>query len=148
MILVSACLSGINCRYDGRNACKEEIMRLVREGKAIPVCPEQLGGCPTPRPAAEIRGGTGADVLDGRARVINLNGEDVTQNFIRGAEETLLIARMVKAKKAILKSKSPSCGFGVIRDGTFTGGYRKGNGVTAELLAREGIVIADENGAP
>lgn len=144
MIIVSACLAGINSKYNGGNNICWEIEELVKEGKAIPVCPEQLGGCPTPRPAAEIQGGTGKDVLEGKAKVINKNGEDVTQKFIKGAEEALKIAHCCGAHTAILKSGSPSCGCGVIYDGSFTGKKAPGNGVTAELLLKNGIRVLEE----
>jgi uncharacterized protein YbbK (DUF523 family) len=145
MILVSACLCGINCKYNGGNNLDPRILKLFKEGRAIPVCPEQLGGQSTPRPAHEIVKGTGADVLDGRARVLGPGEtDDVTHEFIRGAEETLKIARECDAKVAILKARSPSCGFGSIYDGTFSGSKRKGNGVTAELLARNGIRVYTE----
>lgn len=141
MIIVSACLAGINCRYDGGNNLNKEIRDMVVRGEAMPVCPEQLGGCPTPRPPVEILKGTGADVLDGRCRVVKKDGNDVTQQFIKGANEVLKIAKLIGAKKAILKSKSPSCGFGKIYDGTFEGVLAEGNGVTAELLKRNGIEV-------
>lgn len=144
MVIVSACLAGINCKYSGGNSLNEPVRKLVAEGKAIPVCPEQLGGCMTPRPVVEIAGGTGADVLDGTCKVIRKNGEDATREFVKGAEEVLNIARMVGAKKAILKAKSPSCGCGKIYDGTFSGKLIEGNGVTAELLLRNGISVSTE----
>ena len=144
MLIVSACLAGINCKYNGKNNLDMEIEKLVREGEAIPVCPEQLGGCPTPRPTAEISGGTGAEVLDGKARVVRNNGDDATEEFVRGAEEVLRIAKLSGAKKAVLKSKSPSCGCGIIYDGTFSGKTVEGNGVTAELLLRNGIEVVTE----
>lgn len=143
MFIVSACLAGIHCKYDGGSNYNEAIAKLVSEGSAIPVCPEQLGGRPTPRPAAEIAGGTGADVIDGRCKVIRENGEDATDEFIKGAGEVLKIVRLIGAKKAILKSKSPSCGCGLIYDGTFSGKLIKGNGVTAELLLRNGIEVVN-----
>lgn len=145
MIIVSACLVGIDCRYNGGSSPDSRIEELVKSGSAIPVCPEQLGGCPTPRPPAEISGGTGADVLDGKCRVAGKNGEDKTAEFIKGAEEVLKIAGLVGAKKAILKSKSPSCGCGVVYDGTFSGNLIEGNGVTAQLLLRNGIEVLTEN---
>ncbi len=111
------------------------------KGKAIPVCPEQLGGLATPRPTAEISGGTGADVLEGRAEVRTSSGADVTDNFTRGAREALSIAKAAGAREAILKAKSPSCGCGLIYDGTFSGRLVEGNGVTAELLIRNGIIV-------
>ena len=144
MIIVSACLVGINCKYSGKSNTCPDVVKLVSMGKAIPVCPEQLGGLATPRPAAEICGGTGADVIDGKAFVKRANGEDVTCEFIKGAEEVLRIAGLTGAKKAIMKSKSPSCGAGFIYDGTFEGRLIKGNGVAAEVLLRNGIEILTE----
>jgi uncharacterized protein YbbK (DUF523 family) len=135
---------GINCKYSGGNNLDRDVLRLLADGKAIPVCPEQLGGCSTPRPAAEISGGTGRDVLDGRSRVVRENGTDVTNEFIKGAEETLKIARACRAQTAILKSGSPSCGCGMIYDGSFTGKQVNGNGVTAELLLKNGIRVITE----
>ena len=95
----------------------------------------------TPRPAVEISGGAGADVLDGNARVVSSSGTDATENFIRGAREVLRIARAAGVKEAILKAKSPSCGCGRIYDGTFSGRLIEGNGVTAEILIRNGIKV-------
>ncbi|NJD04212.1 MAG: DUF523 domain-containing protein [Ruminiclostridium sp.] len=144
MILVSACLAGINCKYDGRNNYVEEFKKMVANGSAIPVCPEQLGGCPTPRPAVEIHGGTGADVLDGKCAVLRKNGEDATDELVKGAEETLKIAQTAGIERAVLKAGSPSCGCGTIYDGSFSGKLKKGNGVTAELLLRNGIRVTTE----
>lgn len=143
MILISACLCGVNCKYNGENNINKEILELFSEGKAIPVCPEQLGGLPTPRPAMEIKGGTGADVLDGTARVIAADGTDATGNFIKGAFETLGIAQKANIKEAFLKAKSPSCGAGGIYDGSFSEKIIAGNGVTAELLIRNGIKVTE-----
>lgn len=144
LLLVSACLAGLRTRHDGCAAADERVQALVREGRAIPICPEQLGGLSTPRRPAEIRGGDGADVLDGRARVVNQAGEDVTEAFLRGAEETLRLAHLAGARRAILKARSPSCGAGVIYDGTFSGARRPGDGVTTALLRREGVVVQTE----
>jgi len=144
LIIVSACLAGLNCKYNGGSNTDCRIRNLVSEGKALPVCPEQLGGLPTPREPAEIAGGTGADVLDGKCRVLRKGGADVTSEFTKGAYETLELARIAGAKEAILKSRSPSCGCGEIYDGTFTGKTVKGNGVTAELLIRNGINVGIE----
>lgn len=138
MYIVSACLAGIKCRYDGRCNRDDFVYRLVEEGKAIPLCPEVLGGLPIPRVPCEI-------VFDGDIkRVINKEGEDVTGNFVEGAKRTLYIAKVVGAKAAILKSKSPSCGCGQIYDGTFTGKLIEGNGITCELLNDNGIEIYTE----
>lgn len=146
MILVSGCLCGINCKYDGNNNLNEKVLELLRQGKAIPVCPEQLGGQATPREAHEIVNGDGAMVLDGKCRVLGRDvSDDVTAEFIKGAEETLNIARELKIDAAILKARSPSCGKGIIYDGTFSGGKKTGNGVTAELLIRNNIKIYTED---
>lgn len=141
MMIVSACLAGVNCRYDGENSFDCEVADIVERGMAIPVCPEQMGGCETPRPSAEIYGGSGRDVLEGKCRIITKDGEDLTEKFVRGAEETLKIALMAGCKKAILKSRSPSCGCGKIYDGTFSGKLVDGNGVTAQMLLDRGIKV-------
>ncbi|HEX3028919.1 MAG TPA: DUF523 domain-containing protein [Clostridia bacterium] len=144
MILVSACLAGVNCKYNGGNSRNDFIVKMVQEGNAIPVCPEQLGGCSTPRLQVEIFEGTGADVLEGKCRVVRKNGEDTTKEFIKGANEVLNIAKLANADSAILKARSPSCGSGQIYDGTFSGKLREGNGVTAELLIRNQIKVISE----
>lgn len=144
MIIVSACLCGINCKYSGGNNLNEEVLKLFREGKAIPVCPEQLGGLTTPRAVCEIYNSTGAEVLDGKGKVVERDGNEVTKEFIKGAEETLKIAKECGAELAILKQRSPSCGSGIIYDGSFSGKKISGNGVTAELLIRNGIKVYSE----
>lgn len=144
MILVSGCLCGINCKYNGKNNLNEDIYELFKKGELIPVCPEQLGGKETPRPPHEIINGTGADVLDCKACVVSNSGANSTKEYIKGAHETLSIAKALKVKYAILKSKSPSCGFGFIYNGKFNGEKVKGNGVTSELLFRNGIIILNE----
>ena len=144
-IIVSACLAGLESRYNGKHKENRSIKRLVSEGKAIPICPEQAGGLPTPRAPAEIINGTGFDVLGGKAQVRNFEGEDVTEFFLRGASQVLKLAEITGCKKAILKDKSPSCGTGEIFDGTFTGTLKEGQGVTAALLTREGIEVVNEN---
>ncbi len=145
--IVSACLAGVNCRHDGGNKLTPAIAQLVAEGRAIPVCPEQLGGLPTPRDEANLTGGDGNAVLDGTAQLVTEDGKDVTPNFVRGAQETLNVARLCGATCAILKERSPSCG---CRNVWRMGDDGKphvvpGQGVTAALLRREGIkVISDE----
>lgn len=145
MKLVSACLCGVNCKYNGKNNLNLYFMGLLQEGKVVPVCPEQLGGLPTPRKPAEISGGSGQDVLDGNNRVITRDGLDVTENYIRGAYETLKIAQLADVDTAILKSRSPSCGSGYIYDGSFSNKTRKADGVTAALLRENGIRVINED---
>ncbi len=136
MYIVSACLAGVNCKYSGTNNENNDIVELVRQGKAIPVCPEQLGGLPTPRTCCEI-------VMDeeGNKKVLSKDGQDYTKEFIDGAEKTLAIAKIIGADEAILQPRSPSCGYGLIYDGTFSGNLIKGNGLTAELLMQHGIKV-------
>lgn len=145
LYLVSACLAGVNCRYDGQAQADPAVLELVRQGKAIPICPEQLGGLPTPRPPAEIQNGDGEAVLTDQARVLNRNNEDVTEAFLKGARETLQLARLWNVKGAIFKNKSPSCGTCQIYDGSFQGRLKKGSGVTAALLKREQIPVFSED---
>ena len=133
--LISACLLGIKCRWDAKFKPCQKAIELFKQGNIIPVCPEQLGGLPTPRIPQEIQ-------KDGR--VLNKKGKDVTENFLKGAEETLKIAKLVGAKEFIGKSKSPSCGFGETYDGTFSDTLIKGNGITADLLSKNGIKITTE----
>ena len=145
MILVSACLIGMRTNFRGESWLREDLLELVKLRKAVPVCPEQLGGLATPRPPAEISGGDGRDVLNGNARVIRPNGEDVTEQFLRGAEETLRIAQLVIPDLIIFKDHSPSCGVTAIYDGSFTETLRNGIGVTTALLMRQGFkVVPDE----
>ena len=136
MYIVSACLCGINCKYNGRNNLNPAVLKLVKEGKAIPVCPEQLGGLPTPRIPSERKNG----------KVINKEGIDVTKNFQDGANEVLKLCKELNIKTCILKSKSPSCGYGEIYDGNFNGTLVKGNGVLTDMLIDNGIeVISSDN---
>ena len=117
MKLISACLLGIECTWNSTAKYKNErAIQVLKDEILIPVCPEQLGGLRTPRPPQEIQGGTGEDVLNGKCKVKNIEGEDVTREFIRGAEETLRIAKLFNIKEFIGKSKSPSCGYGQIYD--------------------------------
>lgn len=142
MIIVSACLAGINCRYDGGNTKKDELLDLVMKGEALPLCPEILGDLPSPRPPCEIQ-------IDnnGEKRVFTKDGKDLTKEFTLGAERTLAIAKAIDAKKAILQARSPSCGVGRIYDGSFSGKKIDGAGITAEMLLKNGIeVISINNG--
>lgn len=144
MILISACLLGINCKYNGKNNLKENIIKKLGNKNIIPICPEQLGGLSTPRLPAEIKGGSGKDVLKGQAKVVTNDETDVTEEFVKGAYETLKIAKKLGIKKAILKTRSPSCGLGEIYDGNFKGTLTEGSGVTTDLLKENKIKIYSE----
>ena len=133
-ILVSACLLGTPCRYDGSGKADARLLKLGAKRQLIPVCPELLGGLPTPRPPAERVG----------ARILDKNGADVTAAYLRGAQETLRLARLLGCKTAILKARSPSCGAGQIYDGTFSGTLVAGQGVTAALLSQNGVTVFTE----
>ena len=142
-ILVSACLLGVNCRYDGGNGLQEGLMGLMETYSLIPVCPEQLGGMETPRePAEQISSDT---EKYSKGCVVTCSGKDVTDSFFKGAEETLKLAALYGCKKAILKERSPSCGYGTVYDGTFSGTKIPGSGVTARLLADNGILVCGES---
>lgn len=134
-ILVSACLMGVYCRYDGKTKQIESLEELMKKHTLIPVCPEIMGGLPTPRPAVETQNG----------RAINKVGEDNTEQFERGAREVLRLAKLYDCQMAILKERSPSCGSGHIYDGTFTGTIIDGNGITAQLLIDNGIKVIGES---
>ncbi len=133
-VLISKCLAGFNCRYDGGNNLVPEIRQLLEDGLAVTACPEQLGGLPTPRIPSER-------VV---SRVVNREGKDVTAEFAAGAEAALRAARENGCRTAILKSRSPSCGKGCIYNGQFTGELVPGNGVTADLLLQHGIEVLTE----
>ena len=139
-IMISACLLGTHCRYDGQHSFCSNLLDFVSFIPIIPFCPEQLGGLPTPRPCSDIRGGDGRDVLSGNAKVINLEGKDVTDAFIKGAEETVKLARIAGAKIAIMKDKSPSCGLRTPYCDKLSG---TGIGVTAALFESKGIKIIE-----
>lgn len=141
-VVVSACLAGVECTHRGEAKTRPWAARLAAEGRAALICPEVAGGLPVPRPEAEIRGGDGADVLDGRARVTTACGEDVTRRYLDGARTAVEMARTSGARTAILKARSPSCGFGLVYDGSFSGTLRAGAGVAAAALARAGIEVA------
>ncbi|NCB31009.1 MAG: DUF523 domain-containing protein [Clostridia bacterium] len=145
-LAVSACLLGTPCRYDGGAKPDEGICALAKAQGALPICPECLGGLPTPRLPSEVVGGDGEDVLNGRARVLDRAGNDVTEAFIKGAEKALALCLEAGVNTAVLKARSPSCGVGIIYDGSFSGQYRAGMGVTAALLKRHGITLRTEEG--
>ena len=130
-LLVNACLLGACCRYDQKTAPDVTVISLGKVHQLIPVCPEQLGGLATPRVPAEIKGD----------RVINKDGVDVTENYICGAEQTLMLAKQLGCHAAVLKDRSPSCGCGEIYDGSFSGTKIIGNGITARLLIQNGIAV-------
>lgn len=135
-ILVSACLLGLNCRYCGGGCFDRRVVSLASRHHIIPVCPEQLGGMPTPREPDEIL----------ESRVIEKNGKDNTLQFIKGAEEVLKLAEILECRTAVLKEGSPSCGSSVIYDGHFSGTKIPGSGITASLLIKNGIrVISSES---
>lgn len=134
-ILISSCLMGINCRYNGESEIVKELEELKNKYNLIPVCPEIYGGLKTPRnPAERVK-----------HKVLTNSGEDVTANYVKGAEEILKLAKFYDCKYAILKERSPSCGFGRIYDGTFSKTTIDGNGVTADLLAKNGVKIIGES---
>lgn len=134
-ILVSACLLGQPCRYDGQSKPCAAVQKLIRRHHLVPVCPEQLGGLSTPRPPAELR----------RGRVVTKDEMDVTDAYTRGAREALMLAQVFSCKHAILKARSPSCGCGEVYDGTFSGTLTPGNGVCAALLKSQGVEIYTED---
>ena len=144
MILVSACLLGINCKYNGDNNKNEKVAEYLKDKQFIMVCPEQLGGLSTPRDPSEIIRLDGNAVIEGKTSVINNKRLDVTKKFKQGAMETLKIADLYWCKKAILKEGSPSCGSSLIYDGTFTGKKVSGVGVTTALLRQNGIEVISE----
>ena len=136
-ILVSACLLGVNCKYSGGNNENETVKKLAERYELVPVCPEELGGLPTPRPPAEIIG----------ERVLTAHGEDVTEGFVLGAKKTLAIAKQNLCTIAILKENSPSCASNTIYDGSFSGTKKQGSGITTRLLRQHGIRVYSENDA-
>lgn len=133
-LMISACLLGASCRYDGAAKPQEWVSKLAQKHSLVPVCPEQLGGLPTPRDPSERQGG----------RVMSKAGADVTEQYRRGAEEALRLYRLLGCSAAVLKERSPSCGKGQIYDGSFTGTLVSGDGVTAELFAAQGIPVYGE----
>lgn len=137
-LLVSACLLGVQCRYDGRSRPDENVMGLLKNHVLVPVCPEQLGGLSTPRCPCEIQGD----------RVMSRDGDDRTAEYGKGAQEALRLCRLFSCQAAVLKAKSPSCGLGCVYDGTFSGTLRPGDGVTAGLLKKSGVPVYTEKNLP
>ncbi|WP_257210902.1 DUF523 domain-containing protein [Actinomyces ruminis] len=140
-LLVSACLAGFRCRYDGSAKPNRDVAGLAAEGLALPLCAELMGGLPIPRSPAEIVGGDGEDVLDGHAHVITRDGEDVTDAFVRGANAAAAVAAQMGCPAAVLQERSPACGVRTIYDGTHTGKLKQGCGVLAAALRRRGIAV-------
>ncbi|ANC00797.1 hypothetical protein AB688_01190 [Pseudomonas putida] len=144
-VLVSACLLGQPVRYDGRDSGHPDLLKQWQaEGRVVPLCPEVAGGLPTPRPAAEIQGGQGGQVLDGQVQVLTVAGEDVSAAFLSGARQALALVRRHGIRVAVLKSGSPSCGNRLTYDGSFSGVKVTGEGVVAALLRREGVRVFSE----
>jgi uncharacterized protein YbbK (DUF523 family) len=142
-VLISACLLGKNCRYDGGHCKVDELNELNVE--IIPVCPEEAGGMGTPRPAAEMQN-TSREIINGSGKIYTQNGDDVTSKFINGSKTELSKINENKADFALLKSNSPSCGFGHVYDGTFSGKLRKDNGIFAQMCEDEGVeVVSSDN---
>jgi uncharacterized protein YbbK (DUF523 family) len=142
--LVSACLLGVCTRYDGGCFAMPRLIQLAARGLAVPVCPEVAGGLPVPRPPAEIVGGDGQAVLDEQARVLTIDGQDVSEAFLSGARQALETAQRLGIHQAVLKENSPSCGRRRIYDGTFSDRLVSGQGVAAALLQRNGITVLSE----
>jgi uncharacterized protein YbbK (DUF523 family) len=147
-ILISACLLGINCRYDGKNCLNTEILDSLSQHDFVPFCPEVFGGMPTPRKKSGIKDrktghpAAGPDVWSGKASVVTEDNEDVTDFFTHGAQECLKTVRSFNVKKAFLKSRSPSCGVNSV---SCFGNIKEGTGVCAELLKRNGIEIIEKD---
>ncbi len=144
MLIVSACLVGVNCKYDGGNNDNEKVKEFLKDKKYVLVCPEQLGGLTTPRKPSEINNKDGKEVLKGKSKVVSCENLDVTENFLKGARESLKIAKMFNCDKALLKESSPSCGCNLIYDGTFKGNKISGKGVTAALFIENNIEVFSE----
>jgi len=138
MIVVSACLLGFNCRYDGKSRPDEDLISCALRKLFVPICPEQLGGLSTPRTPSEIIDGDGLDVIEGRSRILSASGSDVTDCFLRGANEVIRLVELLEISTAIMKEKSPSCGVYYIKR---NGSIAQGSGVTSALLAKKGIRV-------
>ena len=142
--LVSACLAGINCTYNGKNNLDPAIKKIFISGDCLLVCPEVMGGLPIPRPPIELVGGDGRALLFKKAKAMNAGGADVTKECTRGAKLIVRLAKRYGVKQAILKSNSPCCGIGKIYDGTFTETLKSGNGILAAALVKSGIKVCSE----
>jgi len=137
---------GDNCRYNGETKANQKVIDFVSDEEILKVCPECLGQLPTPRPPAQVVGGTGLDVIEDRAKVMTDEFEDVTKAFLKGAEETLALAKKFRPDVCIFKARSPSCGCGQIYDGTFSKKLITGDGVATALLKNNGFrVITEED---
>lgn len=143
-ILVSSCLLGKCCKYNGGHNKNQYVIDFLEGKDYVSICPEEMGGLPTPRPPAEIVGGDGETVLSGKGKVLDINGKDVTENFISGALLSLDIAEVNNCRLAILKANSPSCGNKYIYNGTFNGKKTVGMGVTATILRKNNIKVLSE----
>ncbi len=151
--LVSPCLIGISTKYDGKSKSIPELVNLFENGELIPLCAEQLGGLPTPRTPAGILNGTGQDVLSGKCKVVNKRGEDVTEQFLRGAQEVLAAVERLGIEEAYLKRTSPSCGVGKTWQmrkcaKCYKNNLVNGDGVLTALLKKNGIKVYHENDLP
>lgn len=144
-ILVSSCLVGKKCSYDGEARTSSKVAELCSRCVCIDICPEIEGGLECPREIHEIADGTGEDVLDGKARVMSISGADHTNNFLKGAEATLRAALENGVSVAIMKARSPSCGTHNVYSGKFDGTLKDGSGVTAAILKRNGIKVFNES---
>ena len=143
MKIVNACLAGVSCTYKGTNNLCPKVVDMVKQGQAIPVCPEQLGGLTTPRDRAVIKGGDGNDVLDGKAKVVTYKGNDVTSQYLKGGQESLKIAKFFGVNEAILKANSPSCGCGKVFTEDFKD-KKEGDGTTTALFKKNKIKVTTD----
>jgi uncharacterized protein YbbK (DUF523 family) len=144
-VLLSACLVGVHTQFDGGSNKVDDLLELVKAGRAVFLCPEQLGGLTTPRDPAEIEPGkTARDVLEGKAKVVTITGIDVTEQYVRGAQEVLAFCVQTGIGTAIMAATSPSCGSRETYDGTHSGTLRSGRGVTAELLEENGVKVYNQ----
>jgi len=145
MILVSACLLGINCQYNCESDLTEKLLEFLKDkGEFIAICPEVLGGLPIPRDASAIVNGGEKDIDLKKVKVRSIKNKDVSNEFVKGAQRVLEIAKQNKVHLAILKAKSPSCGAGLIYDDTFTRNLIAGDGITAAMLKKHGVKVMTE----